>query len=166
MNRSTIAFLALMVTLACVLVGLFATTSQLPPRVASHFDGAGMPDRWMMRGAYLCTMAGVSVGLTAFLVGIFFCVRYFPTSAINLPQRGYWAEPERREETFAYLFRAGVWLAIFQAVFLFGIHLLVVSANALQPAKLSSSIWLLVGGFLLVTIVWSCFFVMHFRRVK
>ena len=83
---------------------LFVTASRLPLRVASHFDGAGTPDGWMLRGPYLWTMAGVSVGLNAFLVGIFYSVRYFPTSTFNLPHRDYWLAAERRGETFAFLF--------------------------------------------------------------
>ena len=165
MNRNTIAFSALTITLVCVLIGLFVTASQLPLRVASHFDGTGTPDGWMSRASYLWTMAGVAVGLSAFLAGIFYCVRYFPTSTFNLPQRDYWLAAERRHETFSFLFCAGMWLSIFQAVFLFGIHLLVVDANTSQPARLSSSIWLLAAGFLVATIVWICFLVVRFRRV-
>ena len=164
MNRNAIAFSALAIALACVVVGLVVTSSQLPQNVASHFNGAGVSDGWMSRESYLWTMGGAAVGLSVFLVGIFYCIRYFPTSTVNLPDRDYWLAAERRDDTLAFLFRAGVWLAVFEAVFMFGIHLLIVSANQSQPAQLSSSIWLLAGAFLLVTFTWCGFLVLRFRR--
>jgi hypothetical protein len=63
------------------------------------------------------------------------------------------------------MFRAGVWLATFEAAFLFAVHLLVVAANASRPVSLSSTIWLLVAGFLLATIGWLYFLIRRFYRV-
>jgi hypothetical protein len=165
MNRSSVGMLALAITLAGVVVGLILTASRLPPRVASHFNGAGAPDGWMLRNSYLWTMAGIVVGMSVLLVGVFYCIRYLPPSLINLPHRHYWLATDRRAETIEFLFQAGIWLATFQAVFLFAVHLLVVDANVSQPVRLSSYIWILLGGFVLATIVWSYFLIQRFRRV-
>jgi hypothetical protein len=164
MNRSIVAFTVLAITLVGVLVGLIVTSRQLPERVASHFNAEEMPDGWVLRDSYLWSMAGMAVGMAAFLVGIFYSIRFFPPSLINLPHRDYWLAPDRRRETLEFMFCAGVWLAIFEVVFLFAVHLLVVAANASRPVSLSSSIWLLVAGFLLATIGWLYFLIRRFYR--
>jgi serine/threonine-protein kinase len=165
-NRSIVACMALGITLAGVAIALLLSAPQLPARVASHFNGAGAPDGWMSRGAYLWLMAGIGFGMTAFLVGVFYSIRFFPPSTINMPRRDYWLAEERRQETFAFIFRAGVWLATFDAALLLGIHLLVVSANAAQPVRMSSQVWWLVGGFFLAIVGWAYWLIQGFRRVE
>ena len=164
MNRKTFAIAALTLTHAAVLISLFASAKELPPKVASHFNAAGVPDGWMSRDSYLWTMGAVAFGLTAFLLVIFYTLRYFPDGAINLPDRDYWLAPERRDETYAYLFRASLWLCAFQATLLLGVHQLVVAAHAAQPVQLSSRVWLLLGAFLLAIILWSIALICRFRR--
>jgi hypothetical protein len=165
MNRSIVALTVLAITLAGVLVGLSVSSGQLPARVASHFNAAGVPDGWMHRASYLWSMAGMAVGMAAFLVGIFFSIRFFPPSLINLPHRDYWLAPDRRQETIEFMFRAGVWLATFEAAFLFAVHRLVVAANSSRPVAMSSNIWWLLAVFLLATIGWSYVLIRRFGRV-
>ena len=90
MNRNIVALTALVLTVPGVLVGLFLSSQHLPPRVASHFNAAGVPDGWMLRNSYLWFMAGLALGLSVFFVGVFYSIRYFPQSTINLPYRDYW----------------------------------------------------------------------------
>ena len=165
MNRSIVAFTALVIVLAGVVVSLLLASGHLPPRVASHFNGAGAPDGWMLRNTYLWSMAGIALGMTVFVVGNFYSIRYFPSSMINMPNRDYWLAPDRRKETFEIIFRAGVWLATLQAALLLGVHLLVVAANASQPVLLSGQVWFLLVAFLLATISWAYFLIQRFRRV-
>lgn len=164
MNRSIVALTALAIALAGVVLSLVLASQQLPLRVASHFNGAGMPDGWMPRNSYLWSMAGLALGMSVFLVGIFYSIRYFPPNTINLPNRDYWLAPDRRQETFGIIFRGGVWLATLQEVLVIGIHLLIVAANASQPVKLSSHVWLLLVAFVLVVVCWAYCLIQRFRR--
>jgi serine/threonine-protein kinase len=165
MTRSTVPVTALAITFAGVMISLVVASQQLPLRVASHFNSAGTPDGWMLRNSYLWSMAGIAFGMTVSVVGAFYSVRFFSPSLINLPHRDYWLAPERREETFAVILRAGVWLATLQAAFFLGIHLLVVAANASHPVRLSSHVWFLLVANGLVTIIWTFFLIQRFRRV-
>ena len=164
MNRTAFALTALTLTLACLFAVIVLSTAELPPRVASHFNAAGQPDGWMSRTSYVWFMLAMAGGLSLLIVAIFYGVRFFPPSTINLPHRDYWLTPERSRETYDYLFRAGVWLAVFEAALFLGIHLLVVAANNAQPVRLSGSVWGLLGGFLVALIGWSYFLVRRFRR--
>jgi hypothetical protein len=165
MNRSIVAFTALVIVLASVVVSLVLASGHLPPRVASHFNGAGAPDGWMLRNSYLWSMAGVALGMTVIVVGIFYSIRFFPPSMIHMPNRDYWLAPDRRKETFEVFFRAGLWLATLQAALLLGVHFLIVAANASKPVLLSSHVWFLLVAFLLAMITWAYFLIQRFRRV-
>jgi uncharacterized membrane protein len=164
MKRSNLAFLALLVSQIAVVAALVITSHRLPLRVASHFNSAGTPDGWMSRAAYLWSMFGIMLAITLLLIGTFYSIRFFPCSTINLPEKEYWLAPDRRNKTFDAIFRAGVWLATFQTVFFLGMHLLVVAANASQPVMLSSHVWFLLAGFLLVVMAWSIVLIQRFRR--
>ena len=56
--------------------------------------------------------------------------------AINLPNRDYWLAPPQREATFRFLTAHACWLGSLMVVFIVGIHLLLIAANATQPPRL------------------------------
>lgn len=146
-------------------VCLALTYPLLQERVATHFDLRGAADAWMSREMNAGVMFGVGIGMSLFLIGVFYSCRYFPDSWFNLPHRDFWLAPERREDVFRFLLKAGLWLAALQTFLLVGIHLLVVAANRTQPAQLSSGIWLLLAGFLTVIGGWTYAIVRRFRRI-
>lgn len=147
-----------------LLTTLIATYSKLPEKVASHFNTAGQADGWMSRQAHTGFLEGTAVGLTALMIGAFSCVRFLPTSLINLPHREYWLAPERRAETSDAMLQAGLWLATFLTLFLLGLALLVVDANRLQPPHLGNGVWWLAGGFLLIVSGWITTLLRRFSR--
>jgi hypothetical protein len=164
-NRCFVALFTYLVVQAGTLLGLFLTSQYLPDRVASHFSGAGAPASWTSRSSYMLSMLGLLVGLSVLMILIFYIIRFFPLSTINVPNREYWLAPEHCQETFDALFCAGIWLAIFQVTFMFGIHLLVVDANNTHPVKLSSHIWLLLIGLVLTILAWGYCLIRRFHHV-
>jgi uncharacterized membrane protein len=70
-----------------------------PGVVPSHFDAAGRPDSFSSRDGFFALQVGVTLGIAALLVGISWLVRFTPPGLMNLPNKGYWLAPERREET-------------------------------------------------------------------
>lgn len=164
LKRHLLAWAVLVVAVGCLLTAIVLTAPKLPDRVASHFNSAGAADGWMSRSAYLWTMAGTALGVTALLLGVFSTLRYLPPSLINLPNRDYWLAPERRAETYASFLSFGVWMAAFQMLLVLGTHLLVVKANQLQPPVLSTNVWWLLGGFLLSTLALVVSLLRHFRQ--
>jgi uncharacterized membrane protein len=127
---------------------------QLPERIASHFNFHGEPDAWMSKSGFFT----FQFGLLAFVCGLFFCISYFlpkmPRSLINLPNKDYWLAPERRAETFRVL-RDKIETFQIPLLILFVIlNQLTIRAN-LTGENLSSASWLVLGAFLLYTIVWA-----------
>ena len=85
--------------------------SHLPESVATHFNGAVRPDGWMSRSDHQSFMLKFGLLFPLFVVVLCFATRFVPANLINVPHREYWLAPERRKETFDYLFRHSLWFA-------------------------------------------------------
>jgi uncharacterized membrane protein len=136
----------------CFVGYLIFSTWQLPERVATHFNAGGQPDGWMSRFSHLLIMAVFGFAFPLFFVGLFFGLRFVP-DALNVSNRDYWLAPERRIETFDYLFRQGLWRACMAVCFVTGLHYMIIHANFQPNADLSIPMLLAVPGFFLVGIV-------------
>jgi hypothetical protein len=155
----------LLLVLALVAGFIGMTLQWLPPLVASHFGGDGMPNGHMPRGAYLAFMLAIGVGvplLMGFLPAKM--ARRFP-ERLNLPNREYWLAPERREATVAFVVAHGQCFAIALALFLAWVHWLVVEANLRQPVALSAPG--IIAALLLFgtgVVAWLAALLLRFRR--
>ena len=147
----------------CFIVSLFCSASMLPDRVATHFNGAGQADGWMSRLTHLLWMAAFGLLFPAFMMGIFWCTRFLPTSMVNIPHRDYWLADERRAETAAYLTGHSVWFGCLLQAFITGLHWLIVFSNQQQQPKLPL-LWLMIilVPFLLGIAAWAYFLQRHF----
>ena len=151
----------------CFFSYLLFSVSHLPDCVATHFNGSGQPNGWMNRPTYLLFTAVFGFAFPLFLVGICFIVRFLPVRYYNIPRRDYWLAPERRSETFSYLFRHSLWFACMAVCFVIGIHFLIIRANSLTPAHLSTPMILgLMGCFLTGIVVWVVSMFRYFHSEK
>ncbi len=167
MRTSYLPVLVFGITYLCFLAFLFVSAGQLPPRVATHFNLAGQPDGWMTRTSYLVFLAVAGSLSSMFLIGLFFSMRFFSKGAFNLSRRDYWLAPERRAETFAYLFRQSFWLASMMTVFLAGLHGLTIQANHQGGAAIHLSLPMtggLSGCFLVGSLTWAVCLYRHFEK--
>lgn len=144
---------------------LLGSVPLLPQRMATHFDGAGHPNGWMSRSEHLIFMAAFGVGFPLFILGMCRAARYLPTSAINIPHRGYWLAAERRDESTDYLFQHSVWLACLGVAFITGLHWSVVFSNQRQPVHLPMTwVFAVTGPFLCGVVVWVVGLYRRFRK--
>ena len=149
----------------CFFSYLAISASSLPNCIATHFDGSGQPNGWMNRSSYMLFIAVFSFVLPLFLVGISFTCRFFPDKYFNIPHRDYWLVPQRRAETFSYLFNHSLWFACITVCFIIGIHFSIIKANSLTPAHLSTPMILgLMGCFLAGLVVWIVSMILHFNH--
>ena len=119
--------------------------AELPPRVASHFDGAGRPNGWMSRDGFVlfqCTLLlalGALFGFGGRLLAI------TPKSLINLPNKNYWLAPERRAASMAFLTGWMRWFGAATVAWMLGVFQLVAQAN-LRGGRLDSArFWTTLG---------------------
>ncbi len=142
---------------AVVLVGYFGALgwamTQLPARIASHFDDAGQADGWMDRTGYLAMGLGLGVFV---LVGLPLLARLLLRGSgvgINVPHKDYWldpAHPQRRVE-FARRFTDDM-LAIAAAtgVLFAWLHIETVIANRQTPPQTGAATWVALAAYLFV----------------
>jgi len=157
---------AFLLVLAAAGAFVWLSSGGLPPVVASHFGPGGAANGFMGKGSYIALMIGLVVVVPALVASSTQVVRLLPPQLINLPNRQYWLAPERRTATFEALASLSLRFAIALAVFLCFVHWLVVRANAVQPARLAES-WFLVGlaVFGAATLVWLVALFRRFGRV-
>ncbi len=161
MKLAVLVFLALRAVVA-VQVAYYAPL--LPDTVASHFNGAGQPDGWMSKTAFL----GVYLFIVATSAGIFFAigalVKRVPDRWINLPRKDHWLAPERREETLEFLSVQMLWFGNVTLMFLSHVMGVAMAANLEPHPRLGeSTLWALVL-YLAFTVVWTVYFIGRFYR--
>lgn len=148
----------LLAGLVAIAVAVFATGNALPDEVGSHFNGQGQVDGSMARGAYLLLMAALAGGVP--LLTWWLQCRAARAGRINLPHRDHWMAPARRAGSVSILECYAASMAVALAVFLLGVHLLVVKAhrvNVDQPSLdmgLSTAWVLLFVAFSVSWVVW------------
>lgn len=141
------------------------TSQSLPPVVASHFGGDGYANAFMTRSFYTWFMLAFVVVLPLILAYLPGATFRRPGVRISLPHGEYWLDPERREETIAFLVRHMARLGTALTLFLCYTHWLILRANQAVPPRLESS-WF-IGGlvvFLLATVLWLGVFLKRFRK--
>ncbi len=150
----------------CFFGYLVASSSQLPERVATHFDAHGQPNGWMSRDAHLRFMILFGLGFPMFVPVLVYASRFLPDQLFNLPHRDYWLGPAQRSQTMAYLFRHSLWFSSMALGFVIGTNLSIIQANQLARTHLSTLFVLaLAGCFIAGTVVWGVSMIRHFNRV-
>jgi uncharacterized membrane protein len=139
------------------------TVADLPPLVASHFDGTGHPSAYMTRSFYTKFVLGMSVGLPIALVALLTVV-YSNARDMKLPNRDYWLAPERIAQTRSLLINYAVWFGSTMVAMACYVHWLELGAHRSVPPHLANQ---LVGGgllaFLLITVGWIVALLSAFR---
>jgi hypothetical protein len=103
------------------------TLPELPPSVATNFNGAGMPHAWMARQSYAIYLAAIGLGLPLLTVAL---VGRRPGS-----RAGRW------------------WLGSLMTGFALGIHTLILGAHRTEPPHLSAASLLTVMGLFVAGLV-------------
>lgn len=143
---------------------VFGAASQLPEKVATHFNLSGTANGWMTKRQHLLFTSSFGIGLPLVLVGIFAFVSLLPARLVNIPNREYWLAPERKAETCAWLQEQGVWLACVMVCWMGGLNYFTTKANTLQPPHMDIA---QMGWLLFVPVIYVIFFVVQtFRRFK
>lgn len=160
MKRAASIYL-LLVALAALQVAYYYP--RLPNVVASHFNEKGVADDWMSRKAFAACSLGTIVFVAALLLGIDVLQRRIPVSWMNMPHKDYWLAPERREETYRTLSTFMVWFGCAVLLTIIGVFQLALEANLRADKRLSNQMWILLGGYLVFTLLWA---VQFYRRFK
>jgi len=165
--RSKLPLLFLFVAAVAFSVSLFYFLPSLPDRLATHFGATGQPNGWMTRDQHFIGITLLGFGLPAFVIGICYCLRFFPASMLNVPKASYWRSPEHYPEACRILLG---WSFCFGAISFLWTAILnyqLVLANRLNPPFLAplpvlilSGIYIAATGILIVVLM------LQFLKIK
>lgn len=144
---------------------VYGTSAGLQERVATHFGSGGLANGWMRHDVYLAFMLLMSTLLPLFVVALTGFVPRIAASQIRIANRDYWLSPARRVETLAWLAGHASWLGIALTLFMVGMHLLIVRANEVRPARLDEALFfMLMAAFAVLILAWIVALTLRFRR--
>lgn len=123
---------------------------QLPERVASHFGGDGLPNGWMSKSAFTWFTIVSGLGLSTFIIGIMYSIRFFPARFLNIPNSDYWRAPNNFPIACDFLFVSSLWFGGACLIWHTLLSHLTVVANQTSPPRLDSSKGVVLAILLLV----------------
>lgn len=139
--------------------------AQLPETIPTHFDGHGRADDWGSKTPY-CILAAILpaiVGLVLLPYVFLASPTCIASSLFRLPNKAYWAAPERIEATARFIRRQFVWFnAATMALILVLSHTMLRSA-ATGRGPTGGQLLIVMGGYLAVVALWMVRFIVHFR---
>jgi uncharacterized membrane protein len=146
-------------------MSVFLLSDRLPAKVATHFNSAGRANGWMTKDGHVLFILIFGIGISAFITGICYLIRFFPASMLNVPNKDYWRSKEHYPEACDFMFRHSFWMASMVILLLTSVNYLIVQANRLNPpsmdAKGSFAVILL---FFIGVLAWICFLIFHFYK--
>ena len=98
-RRFGLAHLIFLLLLAALLGQMAWYYPQLPGRMASHFNIEGHANAYMPKDMFLKLHLGIAGLLSAVFLVLPMIIVRLPPSLINLPNKDYWLDPERRDHT-------------------------------------------------------------------
>lgn len=153
--------LATTVLITSVIVG----ARFLPEHIATHFDASGNADGWMSREAHVTAFLSLGLGVSAFVLGLVYSIRFFPAATLNVPHAEDWRQPAHHARACDYLFRHTLWLATLQCLLFTALHVSIVFANTTTPPSLPTrTLGLSVGLFLTGLCAWIFLLIRFFRH--
>jgi uncharacterized membrane protein len=162
MSRASFVFSALLVVFAGL---IFNSLGNLPAKLAVHFDANSAPDGWVSREEYGIFALLFLIGLPLILFAVMAGLPRLTGGKGLIPNNEYWFADERKQQTESFLLRHSSWLGTMTAAVLYGIHVLLMRANELDPPKLSTDRFLIMIVFYLCGLAWwTVAFLRHFQK--
>ena len=141
-----------LVLAAALVAVVLATAGQLPAVVASHFDSNGAPNGWSSRSGYVLLILAIGLLLPLGIVGLVHGVSRSGPGRLNIPAREYWTQPEHGAEAVRRVRAYIWWLGVILAGTALLMHAAILAANASNPPRLRTGMFLVVFGMVLLGI--------------
>lgn len=150
--------IALAVAVLIFVITHLVWLSDLPPRLATHFDGSGKANGWMTRQQHGALMLIFGLAIPAFILGLIWLMRMLPSNLLNVPNPEYWRAPENYPKACAIMLTWAQWLALGELIWMTLLNRQIVLANHIKPPHLAAAeTWILASGFILMigaSILW------------
>jgi uncharacterized membrane protein len=141
------------------------SVADMPQNIAVHFNATGEPDRWVTRDNYRLLILLALVGLPLALIWVMAILPRYTNGRGQIPNPEYWFAEERRDSTKTFLISHAYWLGCLTVAISYGLHVMILRANASNPPKLAiDRLISMLIVFVVGLVLWVSFFLRHFRR--
>jgi len=145
---------------------IWLAARNLPERIATHFNAAGQPDAWMSRNTHIFSFVALGLGMSAFIIGLSYAIRWFSPAKLNVPNKAFWQKPANRPTALSFLFHHAFWLGTLSFAFLAATNYFIVMANRADAVALSTrGLQISSALFIAGTVTWCYFLVRFFLKV-
>ena len=145
--------IVLLLAFGAAIAIFLATSATLPATVATHFAAGGRANGIMTRIGYQVFYCAL---MTFMVVVTYGSLAWLPARLpqfLNLPNRDYWLQPQRRDATLGTLRAFGAAMALLILTLLVAIHLLVIDAHGRTPPTLHEpAMFAILGAFVALLI--------------
>lgn len=157
--------IALVLATLIFVITHFVWLSDLPQKLAPHFDGAGKANGWMTRQNHGLLMLLSGLGLPAFILCLSWIMKFLPSTLLNVPHPDYWRAPENYPKACAIMQQWAQWLAIGELLWMTLLNRQIVIANHTKPPRLAiAETWYLAAGFLIMIGASILWLILRFRK--
>lgn len=132
--------------------------NELPAIVPSHFDLQGNPDDTMKKSSFMVLMVAVHLHLTAIFGTISYLMPWTPDSMLNMPNKEYWLEPQRRDKTIREMQDSLLWIGTSTIVFMMSLFHLTSQVAIKKRATINPEFAWIFGVYMAAIIgfvIWS-----------
>lgn len=116
--------------------------NRLPEEIASHFNVSGRADEWMNKSSYFLTYYLIMLSIAALFSVINIFINKIPEKMINLPNKKYWLDPDRKEESLNSIKNFIYWLGTLTIIFILLVFREVYIANLNRTYDLGNTMWI------------------------
>lgn len=113
----------------------------LPENIASHFSTSNSADGWMHKENYMLIHYGILILFTSIFCGMALLLHRIPDSLMNLPNKTYWLNDQRRTHTLNILRGMLYWLGCLCLLIFDFIFYKIYKTNIDGTNKLGFSAW-------------------------
>lgn len=127
----------------------------LPDEIASHFNVNGNADGWMNKNSYMLTYYLLLSAMIFLFIAINFFIKKAPDKMINIPNKKYWLDPSRKENSISTIKNFIYLMGVLTISFITLVFWEVYKANINGTFNISNSMWF----YLVILLVGTTFFV-------
>jgi len=158
----------MVILLALAAIQLVHHYPNMPDVMATHFGPSGQADAWTNKNMFFVTYGAIEVVIVAMA---FFLAKFgsrLPAGALNIPNKDYWLDPERRAKSLRFVWGQILWLEAATLAFLLAVAEVVFRTNlsADPPILPAPEFAILLVVFIVVTGWLSLRILFHFRRPR
>jgi len=139
---------------------------QMPEVMASHFDGAGVPNAWSGRDGFFALYAAILVMLAVVFLYLPKWSEKRANFGMKIPHREYWLAPERIQQTRQFFRRQMLIMGIVHLLLAIVTIQMAIVANFNESPVLDSRIFSILIAYFVFLTIWLIYFFLHFRKPR